>query len=316
MKQKILLVLAMIMLHSVTFAKGPVKKNGKLQVIGRQLCNEKGEPAQIKGMSSHGIYWFAHCMNCSSMKVLAKDWKVDAVRFALYPNNYKQNPNYYTKQVDELVNIAEELGIYCIIDWHAMDHGNPNDLIDDAKVFWEHMSKTHAGKDHVIYEICNEPNKTPWSEVKRYANTIIPIIRKNDNKTVILVGTPDWSSNLAAAAKSPLKYDNIMYSFHFYAKSHKNRKAFVDAIQKIPVFVSEWGTSSYTGDDGNDYESSRIWLDIFDGNNPEKLKISWMNWNLSDKPESSSVFKPGSGVQQKWDNLTESGEWVKKQFKK
>ncbi|MCY1633497.1 glycoside hydrolase family 5 protein [Marinifilum sp. D737] len=314
MRQKILILIAALFVCGEALAKAPVRKHGKLKVVGRQLCDENGSVVQIKGMSSHGLYWFAHCMNRSSMEVLAKNWKVDAVRFALYPKNYKDNPAYYTRQVDELVEIAEELGLYCIIDWHAMDSGNPNKVLDDAKVFWEHMSKTHAGKEHVIYEICNEPNKTTWEEVKKYANVIIPLIRKNDKETVILVGTPDWSSNLAAAAKDPLNFENIMYTFHFYAKSHKNRKAFIEAIQQIPVFVSEWGTSSYNGDDGNDYESAKIWLDILAGNNPEQLKISWMNWNLSDKPEASSVFKPGSGVRQEWDQLTETGEWIKKQF--
>jgi len=40
------------------------------------------------------------------------------------------------------------------------------------------------------------------------------------------------------------------------------------------------------------------------------------DWNLSDKPETSSVFVPGSGVRQEWNNLTPSGEWIIKQFGK
>ncbi|TKG96972.1 glycoside hydrolase family 5 protein [Puteibacter caeruleilacunae] len=316
MRQKLVVLICAIFIVGCAWAKGPVKKYGKLKVVDRQLCSEEGEAVQIKGVSSHGLYWFAHCMNRSSMKVLAKDWKVDVVRFALYPKNYKDLPEYYMKEVDELVNLAEELGVYCIIDWHVMDSCNPNNVLTEAKVFWEHMSKKHAGKDHVIYEICNEPNKTPWSEVKKYAEEIIPLIRENDPKTVILVGTPNWSSDLAAAAKDPLSFDNIMYTFHFYAKSHKNRKAFIDATKQIPVFVSEWGTSSYNGDDGNDYESSAIWLDILSGNNPDRIKISWVNWNFSDKPEASSILLPGSGVRQEWNRLTRSGEWIKKQFSK
>lgn len=316
MRHKIFMLFAALLISGAAIAKTPVKKYGKLKLVDRQLSSEKGEAVQLKGMSSHGIYWFAHCMNRSSMTELANKWKVNAVRFALYTKNYKDNPEYYTNQVDELVDLAEELGLYCIIDWHVMEPGNPNEVLEDAKVFWEHMSKKHAGKDHVVYEICNEPNKTSWEEVKKYANVIIPLIRKNDKETVILVGTPDWSSNLAAAVQDPLDYENMMYTFHFYAKSHKNYKAFTEAIQKIPVFVSEWGTSSYNGDDGNDFESSKVWLDILGGNNPEKLKISWMNWNLSDKPEASSVFVPGSGIRQEWDNLTPTGKWIKKQFGK
>jgi aryl-phospho-beta-D-glucosidase BglC (GH1 family) len=233
----------------------------------------------------------------------------------MYTKNYIDNPPYYAKQIDKLVDIAEDKGVYCVIDWHVLDPGNPNDSIEHAIEFWEHMSKKHAGKKHVIYEICNEPNGGDWNEVKQYANTIIPLIRKNDPETVILIGTPNWSSDLNAVVKDPLNFENIMYSYHFYAKSHKNYQAFMDAIAKIPVFISEWGTTSYTGDDGHDFESAQKWLDIFAGENPENLKISWMNWNFSDKNEDSAVLKPGSGIRQDWNNLTVTGKWIREQFK-
>lgn len=81
------------------------------------------------------------------------------------------------------------------------------------------MSKKHGTKNHVLYEICNEPNGVAWSEIQKYANKIIPLIRSIDSKTVIIVGTPKWSSDLYNI--QPLSFSNIMYTLHFYAATSK-----------------------------------------------------------------------------------------------
>ena len=35
--------------------QGGVNQNGRLQVIGTQLCNADGQPVVLRGMSSHGL---------------------------------------------------------------------------------------------------------------------------------------------------------------------------------------------------------------------------------------------------------------------
>lgn len=107
--------------------------------------------------------------------------------------------------------------MYVIVDWHILSDSDPNNHIDDAKEFFDKVSKEYAAQENVIYEICNEPNGgTQWSSVKSYAETIIPVIRANDKDALIIVGTPNWSQDVDIASQDPITgYDNIMYAVHF-----------------------------------------------------------------------------------------------------
>ena len=62
---------------------------------------------------------------------------------------------------------------------------------------------------------------------------------------IILIGTPTWSQDVDVAAKNPITgYQNLMYTFHFYAATHKDtyRKKLEAAVRAgLPVFVSEYG---------------------------------------------------------------------------
>ena len=57
-----------------------------------------------------------------------------------------------------------------------------------------------------------------------YSNDIIPVIGKNSPNSIIIVGTPNYSSDVSAVANRQLKFDNILYSFYFYSAMHKENK--------------------------------------------------------------------------------------------
>jgi endoglucanase len=82
-----------------------------------------------------------------------------------------------------------------------------------------------------------------------------------------------------------------MYAFHFYAASHKdNYRAEVErAAARLPLFVTEFGTVTYTGDGGVDTASSTAWMDLLD-----RLKIGYANWTYSDAGEGSAAFRSGT----------------------
>jgi aryl-phospho-beta-D-glucosidase BglC (GH1 family) len=283
-KTKILLLvffLCFMGMYSVS-AKSPVDENGKLSVSGNYLVNEQGIPVQLRGMSTHGLQWFTHGYNFNSLSELANNWGIDVIRIAMYPStlaedgtfsSYDGNPNYWKGYIDHLVDICGQLGIYCIIDWHVLNPGDPNDpeMLPLAKDFWDYMSKKHAGKKQVLYEICNEPNgATTWLNVKTYANTIIPIIRANDPNSIIIVGSSTWSSDVDKAAIDPildpnsgLLASNVMYTFHFYAGQHYDsyRNKIDTALSKgLAIFVTEWGTMGANGNGAGDWVNTDKWL--------------------------------------------------------
>lgn len=63
-----------------------------------------------------------------------------------------------------MINWGEQLGVYIIVDWHTLTPGDPNDGSYNNKWdFWGYISSAFSAKNHLLYEICNEPNGVSWS---------------------------------------------------------------------------------------------------------------------------------------------------------
>lgn len=299
----------------------PFGKHGALSVKGTDLVGASGEKVQLRGMSTHGIAWFPQYVNFDTFKYLRDDWNTNCVRLAMYTH---ENGGYCSggnkEQLKTLVkngvDYASQLGMYVIVDWHVLNEQNPLTYKEEAKKFFEEMSKQFADKDNVIYEICNEPNGSgSWQDVTTYANEVIPIIRANDPNSVILVGTPQWSQNIDQALAAPLKFDNVMYTLHFYAATHTDwlRSKMENCINSgLPVFVSEFGTCDASGNGAVDFGQSNAWKDII-----EKHNVSYMCWNLANKNESSSIIASGCSKLYGWSDgeLSTQGKWIRDWFK-
>ncbi len=302
----------------------PVARNGQLRVCGTQLCNARGKAIQLRGMSSHGLQWFGQCNKPSALDALANDWGADVYRLAMYvqEGGYETDPAGYKTRVDALIAQVSARGMYVIVDWHMLNPGDPWFNLDRAKEFFGYMSRTHASRNNIIYEIANEPNGVPWSRIKSYAEQVIPVIRANDPDAVILVGTRAWSSlGLSEGAgpeeiiANPVNASNIMYTFHFYAASHVafHRDGFARAIGLLPLFVTEFGTQEYTGDGPNDFASSQAYLDLMRNN-----KVSWTNWNFADDMRSGSVLTAGQCAGDgPWNGsaLKPAGTWIRERMR-
>lgn len=308
-------------------ANSPVAKHGKLQVKGTNIVGVNGEIVQLKGISTHGISWFPECYSEGSISSLVEDWGINVFRIASYVENQVEKKDWEERKVfiDSLVDLCEKHGVYCIIDWHVLfessrgeSTGDPWFRMKEAKEFFEYMSRKHAGKAHVMYEICNEPSQDPsgnslssvsWARVKSYAQEIIDVIVENDPNSIIIVGTPVWSQRVIAAADSPLDYPNAMYALHFYADSHRQKlrdEADIALDKNCPIFVSEFGTCNESGGGNVNVAETINWLEWMNENN-----ISWVNWNFADKKESSSLLNEGSCEAEDWLNITNSGRIIK-----
>ncbi len=289
--------------------------NGRLQVIGSQLCDENGDPVQLRGVSTHGLSWYPEYVNQDCVDEL-KDWGANLLRLAMYT---AESGGYCTDgDQDELkdlvrsgVEYATNADMYVIIDWHILSEGTPVTYQSEAEEFFDEMSAEFADHDNVLYEICNEPNTADWPEIKAYAEDIIPIIRANDPDAVIIVGTPTWSQEVDKPAADPITdQDNIMYTLHFYAGTHKDdlRNTMAEAADAgLPIFVTEFGICDASGNGELDIESADKWIQLMN-----EYGISYAVWNLSNKDESSSIF--ASDVEKTsgftYDDLSESGKWV------
>lgn len=288
-----------------------------LKVVGTSLCDADGNPIQLRGISTHGIAWFPDYINAQGIKDLKDLFGINVLRVAMYTEEYNgycsgADKEYLKQLVRDAVNYATQAGLYVIVDWHTLSDNNPLMHKDEAKDFFAQMSGEFAGQDNVLYEICNEPNNgTSWSDVKAYANEIIPVIRANDSDAVIIVGTPTWCQDVEIAADDPLTgYDNIMYSLHFYAATHKDdlRNKMTNALNKgLPIIVSEFGICDASGNGAIDEESANAWLNLINTNN-----ISYVCWNLSNKQESSALINSDCAKTSafSFDDLSAEGKWL------
>ncbi len=290
--------------------------SGKLHVSGARLCGEDGKPVILRGVSTHGLSWFPQYVNEQCFSTL-RSWGANVIRLAMYT---AESGGYCTggdraalaALVKNGVKYAEACDMYVIIDWHILSDSDPNTHKSDAVSFFSEMSALYKDSDNVIYEICNEPNGgVGWGRIKSYAVDVIAAIRRNDPDAVILVGTPNWSQYVDEAARDPISgYDNIMYTLHFYAATHKDdlRRKMENAVRAgLPVFVSEFGICDASGSGGIDYAEAGRWVDCM-----ESLGISCVMWNLSNKNETSSILSPsctktGGFV---YGDLSPSGQWL------
>lgn len=278
----------------------PVERYGALQVKGNRLTDQNGNQVQLKGISTHGIAWYPQYVNADFFQQMRDEWNVEIVRLAMYTAEYngyctgdENNKQTLKNVISEGVNHATNLGMYVIIDWHILSDSNPLQNKEEAKKFFAEMAERYQGYDNVIYEICNEPNSgAGWNDIKAYANEVIPVIREKDKDAVILVGTPNWCQFVEEAAADPLTgYDNLMYTLHFYADTHRDdlRNTLQNAYNRgLPIFVSEFGITDASGNGAVNREEGDKWIDLMDQNG-----ISYCIWNLSNKDESSAFFKPG-----------------------
>ena len=295
-------------------ASGVVHRYGQLHVKNGQLCDRSGNPIQLRGMSSHDLKQFPFTGNTVSN--LVNNWHVSVVRAAMYTDSYGSSyirEPQVKQTVKLIVDEAIRNDVYVIVDWHVLEDGNPNLYKEQAKKFFQEMAGTYRGSPNVIYEICNEPNgnNVTWKEIKAYGDFIIPAIRAIDPDSVIIVGTGTWSQDVLAAAAAPLNFTNVLYALHFYSgPSHVElrRNADLALSRNLPLFVSEWGLTDYTGNGELYLDEAQRWVDWMN-----KHKISWAGWSFSNADEASAALKPMVKMDGPWrdSDLTPSGKWIR-----
>jgi endoglucanase len=324
MKSVYLVLIAIFAFANPSFAtqesaavKGVVSEHGRLQVQGNKIVGTDGQPVSLAGVSFGWSQWEARpYYNSKVVNWLKQDWKCNIVRAALGidPTGYLNHPEAEKKRVCAVVDAAIAADMYVLIDWH--DH-HANQHAELAVAFFQEMARKYGQQPHVMYEIFNEPIKgLTWAaDVKPYAEKVIAAIRAIDPDNMIIVGTPNWSQDVDIAADNPIHANNIAYTLHFYAGSHKQplRDKAVAAMKKgLPIFVTEWGTCEASGAGGIDVASTKEWMAFM-----REWNLSHCNWAIYDKAETAAIIVPGASASGGWTEkeLTESGrlarQWVR-----
>lgn len=293
----------------IPYEETPFGKHGKLHLkkvdgYGNApvIVDENDNPYQLRGASTHGLQWdegykFA---NKGTMQCLRDEWGVNLFRLAGYvkEGGYTEGGQArIDEKINECVEAAKELGMYVIVDWHVLT-GNPNETKPQAEEFFRKYAGKYKDYGNVIFEICNEPTGTQWynngsgNDLYTYCKDIAQIIRDQGSDALIICGTNNWSQDVDDVAKKPLAedgFENIMYTFHFYAATHgDNLRQKVKAANQAgtPIFVTEFGICSADGNGNFDTANADTWIKLFDS-----MNTSYTCWSLSNKSEAASYLK-------------------------
>jgi endoglucanase len=296
-------------------AETVVQKHGQLRVQGNRIVDAHGAPVQLRGMSLYWSQWIPKYYTASTVKWLRDDWKITVVRaaMAVKPDGYEKNPAAERDKVIAVVDAAIQLGIYVIIDYHAHTAHENRAL---AQAFFADMARRYGNVPNVLYEPYNEPLDVSWKKVLRpYHEAVIDSIREHDPDNIVIVGTRNWSQQVAEAAANPVRRSNVAYTLHFYANTHGQwlRDDAQKALDRgAALFVTEYGSTDATGDGAINEAATREWWAFLDKNH-----IGHLNWSVADIRESSAALFPGASPDGGWteSQLKPSGVLVRNELR-
>ena len=325
-------------------AGSPVAKHGRLSISGNKMVSQHGHEVQLKGMS---FFWGNSgaegrpFYNDAVVGWMTHDWKVDVLRAAIGPANDPQNtsaPFTYVGagyidgdeagQWNNVVTVVEgaiRRGIYVIVDWHSH---KATTYTTQSAAFFTRVVQAYGRYPNLIYEIYNEPcnqanrcSNESWDQIRNYSNTVVSAIRTAEtslgagtHNNVVIIGTRGFSSleNPGEINSSPVTGTNLAYSLHFYNDQwHWDNfwgRAETILSANRAVFVSEFGISTSDGGGSVNTDRGNQWLTRLNG-----AKVSWVNWSITNKNESSAALVPSAGTNGGWTTaqLSTSGNWVR-----
>ncbi len=293
---------------------------GAIHVEDGRLYDEVRNEVRLTGISTNNLSWYPEFASADTIKFLKSNLGINVIRLALFTSDYDgycvagaDKQQELKEVIDEAVEAATDNDMYVILDWHTLNDADPNEYKSEAIQFFGEMVRKYESNDNVIYEICNEPNDdTTWEDIKAYAKEVIPVIRRVNRTAIILVGTPKGCTDLESVLADPLDSDafgtNVMYTYHFNARTQKSsdRNALINALEDgLPVFVSQFSYYSADGVGDLDKHEATRWDDLMDDYN-----LSTCIWNLSNSDEGSALINQSCDkyFDFKYEDLTEQGK--------
>lgn len=253
-----------------------------LSVSGNKIIDPQGQQVILKGVNIADPEhldlktWERPNTNARSIASLATStYYAEVVRLPILPGN-SAYPNegffsttngwdtYYNNHIAPVVSDLTSKGIYVIIDLHYVSDYSA--LYPQVEAFWKYMAPKFANNPYVFYEIFNEPiYPNDWATWKTtIAQPIVNVIRSLAPNNIVMVGGPNWSSNMAGAATNPVLGNNLVYIGHVYSNQTPAMwdSRYGALADKYPLFFTEWGfeTGGTEGGDLNYGEQFESWM--------------------------------------------------------
>ncbi len=175
---------------------------------------QAGSPGQI----DFSKYTYEDMVDVKSLGVDVIRLPINLHSMTLGAPDYELDP-LFLFFLDQVVDWAEELEIYLILDNHTFNPSvstDPN-IGDILNPVWENMAEHYKDRsDFVLYEILNEPHgisNSLWGSIQ---GEVIETIRSIDTTHTIIVGASDYNSFRSLQYIPEYADTNLIYTFHFY----------------------------------------------------------------------------------------------------
>lgn len=154
-----------------------------------------------------------------------KDLGVDAIRLPINLHAMTDGvPNYtldplFLSFLDQVVDWAEALEMYLILDNHTFDPSEATDpnIGNVLNKVWRQMAAHYKDRsDYIMYEVLNEPHgisEALWNSIQL---DVVNTIREVDTVHTIVIGGANFNSIGSLAPMPVYEDDNLIYTFHFY----------------------------------------------------------------------------------------------------
>lgn len=244
------------------------KKRGKIRKVGNKIVAADGNEILMTGIGTHSLSEYNNLYTSEVFKTLVYNG-INCLRVSVYLSD-KQFANSEGRVgkgwinhsetikdiIDKLIPIATEEGLYIILDWHsyhAIDGGDVTKYQSQSEEFFRYFSSKYKDYGNIMYELHNEPYQNSAQQLLSGVQENARIIRENVPDAILICGHGnDWDTNAVDTMNKLFNIDNnldIFISPHIYTGEQS-----VDYIREFttknaPIFVTEWGNSSLTGDE-------------------------------------------------------------------
>lgn len=234
-----------------------------------------------------------------------KKWGTNVVKIGISYDSSDESCQEVYSLMDDII----EADMYAVITFWS----SPNltdEVTEMAKMRFNEIATRYKNIPNVIYEIANEPSAQAhtWDDVKKYANTIIPIIRNISADSLILCPTLGYGV-LNYAIESRLEYENVMYVTHIYNGNKEICSDLSEAILNgLPVFISEWSNRVDNSIGANDLTDKLLAL-------MDRYNISSTFWMLTESTRDGSLAMVKQNMYDgtlNEDTLTDTGLYYKR----
>ncbi len=200
----------------------------------------------------------------------------------IYGECYKDSIGQRAEMIDSLVQWTGERGIYVVLTRGGCDK-NGNFNYESVIRFWEFYGPRYADREHVIFEIMNEPEKweAPYSsETLKMERDAYVYLRSIAPKTPICLFTYASIAELSsitqdiAALDSVVDWSNAAVAVHGYSTSISEQESVLTALQESGYPVISTEPAGIGKELGGYRKDPLILTGIY-----EKHGISWLQFN-------------------------------------